>query len=194
MSQSTLKNGGYTPHNIGNQTLCSLNKQITKKTMSQFLLTQFDLHQRLFNNVLSGFTDTETNHRPYGDDNVNHVKYLAGHLLNSQYGLSMIGGLQPAVKWNELFAVMGQSEAKDDFNYPSIEEIKDEWNALYEPTREGLSKLTEDDLAETPPPPFDKVADSRGELWAFINHHIAYHLGQIGILRKAFGKKPMSYE
>lgn len=162
--------------------------------MSQLVLTQFDLHQRLFNNVLSGFTDTETNHRPYGDGNVNHVKYLAGHLLNSQYGLSIIAGIKPEVKWNDLFAVMGQSEAKDDFNYPSIKEIIDEWNALYEPTRKGLSKLTSNKLAEIPPPPFDKVAKSKGELWAFINHHQAYHIGQISILRKAFGKQAMSYE
>lgn len=162
--------------------------------MSQFLLTQFDLHQLLYNNVLDGFTDAETNRRPYDDENINHVKYLAGHLLNSQYGLSKIAGLQPTVKWNELFAVMGQSEAKDSFNYPSIKEIKDEWNALYEPTRKGLSNLTEDDPAETPPPPFDKVAETKGELWAFINHHQAYHIGQISLLRKAFGKEPMSYE
>lgn len=162
--------------------------------MSQFLLTQFDLHQRLFNNVLSGFTDTETNRRPYGDGNVNHVKYLAGHLLNSQYGLSMIAGLQPEIKWNELFAVMGQSEAKDNFNYPSIKEIKNEWNALHEPTREGLSKLTVEDLTQAPPSPFEQVADTSGELWAFINHHQAYHIGQISLLRKAFGKEAMSYQ
>lgn len=162
--------------------------------MSQFLLTQFDLHQRLYNNVLDGFTDAETNLRPYEDDKANHVKYLAGHLLNSQYGLTMIAGLQPDVKWNDLFAVMGQSEAKDDFNYPSIEEIKDEWNSLYEPARKELSKLTADELADIPLPPFDKVAESKGELWAFINHHIAYHIGQISLLRKAYGKQSMSYE
>lgn len=162
--------------------------------MSQFLLTQFDLHQNLYNNVLDGFTEAETNQRPYEDENVNHVKYLAGHLLNSQYGLAKIAGMKPNVKWNDLFAVMGQSEAKDDFDYPSIKEIKDEWNALYEPTRKGLSKLTIEDLTQAPPSPFEQVADSSGELWAFINHHIAYHIGQISILRKTFGKEPMSYE
>lgn len=162
--------------------------------MNQFLLTQFDLHQRLYNNVLEGFTEAETNQRPYGDKNVNHVKYLAGHLLNSQYGLALIAGLEPEIKWNELFAVMGQSEAKDDFNYPSIKEITDEWNALYEPTLERLNKLTVEDLTEAPPSPFEQVANSSGELWAFINHHQAYHIGQISILRKTFGKEPMSYD
>ncbi|MEX1062189.1 MAG: DinB family protein, partial [Balneolaceae bacterium] len=153
-----------------------------------------DLHQRLYQNVLDGFTDKETNRRPYGDATMNHVKYLAGHLLNSQYGLAMIAGLEPEIKWNELFAVMGQSVAKDDYSYPSIEEIKSEWKVLHEPVRKGLEALTTDDLTKIPPPPFDEVAETVGELWAFINHHIAYHIGQISILRKAFGKEPMSYQ
>lgn len=162
--------------------------------MKQYLLTQFDLHHRLFNNVLEGFTDEETNRRPHGDANMNHVKYLDGHLLNSQYGLALMAGLNPEVKWNELFAVMGRSEARDDFPYPTIEKIKKEWNKLYDPLRNGLERLTSEALNETPPAPFDRVADSKGELWAFINHHIAYHNGQIGILRKGFGKKPMRYD
>jgi len=160
----------------------------------QYLLTQFDLHHRLYNNVLQGFTDEETNQRLHNNPNMNHVKYLAGHLLNSQYALAQTAGLNVEVKWNELFAVMGQSEAKDDFPYPSIEEIKNEWNQLYEPTRNGLEKLSDDALRSTPHPPFDQVAESKGELWTFINHHIAYHMGQIGILRRGFGKEPMSYD
>ncbi|HET8736045.1 MAG TPA: DinB family protein [Pricia sp.] len=163
-------------------------------TMENPLLTQFNLHQKLYNNVLEGFTDEESNTRLHGDKNINHVKYLAGHLLNSQYGLARIAGMEPDIKWNELFAVMGQSKAQDDFTYPSLDEIKTEWNQMHEDTREGLSKLTEADLASTPPAPFDRVASSKEELWAFINHHQAYHIGQIGILRRGFGKEPMRYD
>jgi hypothetical protein len=162
--------------------------------MKNLLLAQFDLHHRLYNNVLEDFRDGETNQRLNGNTRINHVKYLAGHLLNSQYGLARMAGLKPEVKWNELFAVMGQSEAKDDFPYPAIEEIKGEWNQLHQPLRNNLEKLTPEMLAQTPPHPFHQVAASSGELWAFINHHIAYHIGQIGILRKGFGKKPMRYE
>lgn len=162
--------------------------------MKKYLLTQFDLHHLLYNNVLQGFTDEETNQRLYDGTKMNHVKYLAGHLLNSQYALAQTAGLDVDVKWNELFAVMGRSTAKDDFPYPSIDEIKDEWNQLYEPTRSGLERLSDENLNKTPHSPFDQVAESKGELWTFINHHIAYHIGQIGILRRGFGKEPMSYE
>ena len=166
----------------------------TLKAMKQPLLVQFDLHHRLYNNVLEGFSDEETNQRLYSDENINHVKYLAGHLLNAQYGLAMIAGHNPDKKWDELFAVMGQSEAKNSNPYPDIEEIKEEWNGWHRPIREGLNSLSDAALLETAPQPFDEISDSVGELWAFINHHQAYHIGQIGILRRGFGKKPMSYD
>lgn len=158
------------------------------------LIVQYDLHHKLFNNVLDGFTDEETNRRLEGYQAVNHVKYIAGHLLNSQYGLSTIAGLNPDVKWDELFGVMGQSQAKDNFPYPHIDEIKSEWNGLHEPARAGLMDLSPDYLTKKPPSPFDKVSESIGDLWAFINHHQAYHIGQIGILRRGFGKESMSYQ
>ena len=162
--------------------------------MNKLLLTQFDLHHRLYNNVLDGFSDEETNQRLNGITEINHVKYLAGHLLNSQYGLAAMAGIKVKVKWNDLFAVMGQSEAKDNFPYPNIEEIKTEWNQLHFPLREALEKLSPEILSNKPPAAFDQVAASAGELWAFINHHIAYHIGQIGILRRGFGKMPMRYD
>jgi len=158
------------------------------------LITQYDLHQRLYNNVLDGFTDEETNRRVPEYPQISHVKYIAGHLLASQYGLAQIAGLNPEIKWNELFAVMGQSEARDNVIYPHIDEIRNEWNNLYQPVREKLIQMNDDQLAASPPEPFDAVSESKGQLWAFITHHQAYHIGQIGILRRAFDKKPMSFQ
>jgi uncharacterized damage-inducible protein DinB len=105
----------------------------------------------------------------------------------------VIAGQKPELRWDELFAVMGQSEAKGDITYPRIEEIIREWNNLYLPVREGLKTLTAEQLCSKPPTPFDEVSDSLGELWAFVSHHKAYHIGQIGILRRAMGKAAMNY-
>lgn len=162
--------------------------------MQNQLIIQYDLHHKLFNNVLNGFTDAETNQRLEGYPEINHIKYIAGHLLNSQYGLAKLAGTNPEIKWNELFAVQGGSEAKDNYTYPGIDEIKEEWNGIHPGTREGLVKLTPADLERKPPEPFGQVAETSGSLWAFINHHQAYHIGQIGILRRGFGKPPMSYD
>jgi len=161
--------------------------------MKDVLLYQFNLHHLLYNNVLEGFTDKETNERLYGYPQMNHVKYLAGHILNSHYGLATITSMKPDIKCNELFAVMHLSEAKDNFEYPTIEEIKNEWNGLCHPLRSKLEEMSAKELQAVPPAPFDQVADSSSELWSFINHHVAYHIGQIGILRRGFGKSPMRY-
>src|SRR5690625_886910 len=141
--------------------------------MKRPLLNQYDLHHRLYMNVLADFTDEETNKRLDGHPQMNHVKYLAGHLLNSQYGLAVLAGLNPQMKWGDLFAVGGRSEARDDYQYPHIDEIKNEWNAIHAGTRGGLEALTEAELMEKPPAHFDQVASTALDLWSFINHNQA---------------------
>jgi len=168
--------------------------------MNNVLLAQFSFHYHLYNNVLEGFTDEEANQRLHGNKKMNHVKYLAGHLLNSQYGFGFLAGKHLKVKWNDLFAVMGQSQAQDDISYPSLDEIKKEWNEIYQPTRQALEQLSDKELIRIPPKPVDKVFEnspifenSVAGFMAFLNHHQAYHIGQIGILRRGFGKQPMEY-
>jgi len=164
------------------------------------LIAQFRLHHLLYNNVLEGFSDDEANQRLNGDKNVNHIKYLAGHLLNSQYGYGFLAGLRLPVKWHELFAAMNQSKARDDISYPSIDEIKSEWNSIHSPILEALNKLSEEELNRVPPKPLDKVFENNpffentiAGFMTFLNHHQAYHIGQAGIMRKAFGKEPLRY-
>lgn len=168
--------------------------------MRKLLLAQFNLHHRLYNNVLEDFADEETNRRLCGDRNINHVKYIAGHLLNAQYGLAALAGIPMEPRWEELFAPLGQSKARDDFKYPGIQEVKAEWNRIYDPVRTGFENLTAADLKRTPPRPLDKVFENDAifentvaDFWAFLNHHQAYHIGQIGILRRGFAKAPMRY-
>lgn len=169
--------------------------------MKNYLLAQFDFHHRLYNNVLEGFTDAESNARLHGDTNLNHVKYLAGHLLNSQYGLALLSGLQIQPKWSDLFAPAGQTRARDDVAYPELDAIKSEWNAIHPDIHHGLSALTSDALHATAPEPLgsffagDTVfGNNVGGVWGFLNHHQAYHIGQIGLLRRGFGKPPMRYD
>lgn len=168
--------------------------------MKQYLLSQFNQHQLLFNNVLADFTDEETNQRLYNDTRINHVKYIAGHLLDSRQALGLLIGVPTDWKWNDLFAGRRQTRALDDISYPSIREIIGEWNHLYESLKSGLEALSTDKLEQRAPDPFGEVfenntifTNSIGGIWAFINHHQAYHIGQIGILRRGFGKEPMKY-
>lgn len=172
--------------------------------MKSQLLMQFDLHHRLFNNVLEDLSDKETNIRVNGNTNMNHIKYIAGHLMSTQYGFAYLAGLRPEEKWNELFSPASGSRAMDNIAYPDIGEIAGEWNHMYEGIREGLVQLPADTLHSRPPSPMDGIIGNTtlgtvfdntiAGLWAFFNHHQAYHIGQIGVLRRGLGKKAMRYD
>lgn len=159
------------------------------------LLVEYTIHSKWFNNALADLSDEECNRRV--DVNMNHIKYLAGHLLNSQYAFAFIAELALEHKWDDLFAGSGKTKAKDDFPYPTIGEIKEEWCKIYPIIKAGLSVLSpeklQEELPNSPVAGLGGLLGTRGDLWLFLNLHQAYHIGQIGMLRRAFGKDPMRY-
>lgn len=161
------------------------------------LLAQYDLHDVLFNNVTADISDEESNQCIA--DPMNSVKWLAGHLLWANANFANIGGITIDVKWRDHFHTK-EGACPEDLNappspLPSLEDIRQKWNNDSPMLRKALEELPEEALSvqithRHPILPFD---DTVGGLWAFINHHQAYHLGQIGILRRAHGKNAMSY-
>lgn len=158
------------------------------------LLAQYDLHNILFNNVLADISDEESN-KTVGDP-MNNVKFIAGHLLWAQRNLARTGGAQVTVPWVDHFA-SGPGATEEDLNapkseLPTLQMIKDKWNEIAPAIRTGLENLPEEALNSPVQfllPMFNTVAG----VWAFINHHQAYHIGQIGVLRRGLGKEPMKY-
>jgi hypothetical protein len=158
------------------------------------LLAQYDLHNVLFNNVTADISDAESNKQVA--DPMNNVKWLAGHLLWAQRNLARIGGAAVTIPWVDHFSA-GPGQTEEDRNapkseLPTLEMIKDKWNELAPAIRAGLENVPEEALnspVDFPLPFFKTVAG----LWAFINHHQAYTIGQIGILRRGLGKEAMKY-
>ncbi|HWZ02380.1 MAG TPA: DinB family protein [Mucilaginibacter sp.] len=154
------------------------------------LLIQYDLHTALFNNVLVDINEEEAAVRLA--PGINHVKWLAGHLVWGQLGLARMGNVQVNIPWTDHFNTQLSEPVSKEIEMPSLDEIKKEWNRYAEAIREGLSQMSEESLngpIEFPLPAF-KTTES---LWTFINHHQAYTIGQIGILRRALGKEAMKY-
>ncbi|BAU54798.1 DinB family protein [Mucilaginibacter gotjawali] len=154
------------------------------------LLIQYDLHTTLFNNVLVDINEEEAEVRLA--PGINHVKWLAGHLVWGQLGLARMGNVQVDIPWTDHFNTQLTEPVSASIKMPSLEEIKAEWNKYTGPIREGLEQMPEEALnspIEFPLPAF-KTTES---LWTFINHHQAYTIGQIGILRRALGKEAMKY-
>ena len=161
------------------------------------LLAQYDLHNVLYNNVIADISDEESNQTVA--DPMNSVKWLAGHLLWANANLANIGGVRVEVLWRDHFHTK-EGGGPADFNAPKSElptlaQIKTKWNEDAPVIRAGLENLPDmalDTVIAIPHPifPFDNTL---GGLWAFINHHQAYTIGQIGILRRGLGKGAMKY-
>ena len=159
------------------------------------LLKQFDLLDRWFKNSLANLSDEETNQRI--SPGMNHIKYIAGHLFHTNYVFTQFAGVKVEPKWNDLFSGQGKTKALDDYPYPHISEIIAEWDVLFPMVRNGLANLPEEILNKEVPSPIAQsgIFDSTiRDLWTFLNFHQAYHIGQIGILRKGLGKETMKYQ
>jgi uncharacterized damage-inducible protein DinB len=159
-------------------------------TSATALKAQFDLQTRLFNNTLEGVTDSETNAR--GNDHVNHMKFIAGHLLNTRLGfMTQLTGGQP----DDSYAAQFGRGVKIDPNatYPSINQITSKWNEISGAIGEGITKLPEEALEAKSPVQTPVADDTIRGLLAFLVSHESYHIGQLGLLRKMIGKEAMSY-
>ncbi len=157
-----------------------------KAHSAQTLATQFDLHTRLFNNVLEGISDAEADVRL--SDTVNHLKWLAGHLTSTRFSIGQMADQDP---WAELFS-HGHG-LRTDVAYPPIEAIKAKWNAISDKVSAGLAHLPDAVLGGPAPANVPVNDDTLGGMLAFMMHHEAYHLGQMGLLRKYLGKEAMKY-
>ncbi len=161
------------------------------------LLAQYELHNILYNNVIADISDEEASKSVA--DPMNSVKWLAGHLLWAQGNIAKMGGLVIDNPWVGHFATGPGASAEElaspKGEMPALEAIKNKWNEVTPSIRAALENLPEEALNTVvefkhPIYPFDNTLAG---LWAFLNHHQAYTIGQIGILRRGLGKAAMKY-
>ncbi len=159
-----------------------------KSPVACALVAQFDLHTRLFNNVLDGLSEFDTSSRPKG---VNHIKWIAGHLTTSRFALKGFADLNVSDPYEEFFA-HGKS-LSEDADYPTINAIRDLWNEISDTISAGLSRLPEEVLNGPAPARLPIGDDTLEGMLAFLMHHEAYHLGQMGLLRRQLGHEALTY-
>jgi hypothetical protein len=152
------------------------------------LLAQVDLHNTLFNNVLVDISEEEANSKLV--PSINNIKWLAGHLLWVQSNLARTFGVPVEIVWIDHYN--NQIPQPPDVEIPSLEEIKNAWNQYAAAIRQGLENVTDETLNSPIEFPLPAFRTNEG-LWAFLNHHQAYTIGQIGILRRGLGKEAMKY-
>jgi uncharacterized damage-inducible protein DinB len=148
----------------------------------------FELQTRLLNNVLSGIEENNAAVRLGG--NTNHIAWLTGHIVSSRHAIvNLIGGTMD-YQYDDLF---GQGKGLEDTQYPSLHDLKSAWDTCSISLMGQLGQLERTALEEEAPIKVPLGNGSMRSLIAFFAHHEAYHIGQLGILRKYFGAEAMKY-
>jgi hypothetical protein len=121
-----------------------------------------------------------------------HILWLAGHLAWALDELVVQGfGRKPSMlpaDWGKLFA-MGTKTTPNAADYPPFADVRAHLEKVAQAAREQLQSWTDDTLNRPLPDDYrakDFFGTHRGFLRAF-SFHDAYHIGQIGLLRRIAG-------
>lgn len=149
------------------------------------ITSMFDLQTRLFHNVLDGIADDAAGTQQ--NPNANHIKFLAGHLVYTRMMLKDFAGLPEDARFAPFAKNMDANGS-----YLPMADIMAKWDEIAGPLGNALKNLPAEVLAG--PGPFaSPMGATMEEVLGFFMHHEAYHLGQLGLLRKFAGQEAMKY-
>jgi len=146
-----------------------------------------ELNAALFRRALEGVDQASGERRP--NDHTNSLAFIACHALDARFNLMKLTGHERTNPWQTLF-----DEATDISTmkeYPPLYEVLAEWDELHEATLACLAEMTTAELDAESPARFPTEDRSILGGIAFLAFHEAYHVGQMGLVRKYFGFDPV---
>lgn len=148
-----------------------------------------ELNTRLLVNCLDGVDDATAARRVEG--RTNNMAFLAAHVLDARVFLAGYLGLEVE---SPLPEEMQEARGIDDVSeLPTLESIRESWTEVWAALEPRLREVREEELLAWSPRSFP-VSDPtvRGGV-AFLTQHESYHVGQLALLRRAFGHEAMEY-
>ncbi len=126
-----------------------------------------------------------------------HIAWQVGHLAMAQYFLTLmrVRGRQPddesliSKEFLRLFQ-KGSEAVADPTLYPTVSELLSVWERVHQRSLEEMGSYSETLLAEPVPEPYFGYPNKLGSL-LFCAAHEMLHAGQIGLIRRQLGKKPI---
>lgn len=137
----------------------------------------------LLKTALENLSDEELHRR--GGPQSNSMLWITGHLALSRHRMLKLAGEDREFAWADLFSRGSAIQAPDA--YPPLDEVLQAWDRGSSELLAALPKMTPSQLFAKSPqslPTDDKSV--RGAL-SFLVYHEAYHIGQMGYLRKMLG-------
>lgn len=150
---------------------------------------QVALHTHLFRRCLEEMTDAQAATRIEG--RTNSAAFVAAHLVDSRTWTCRMLGLDLPAPFGGAIAYGTSIEDLEEL--PSVEAIREEWNAVSTVLEARMAALTEGELAAPAAQRFPVRDPSLAGALAFLLHHEAYHIGQLALLRRAVGLPAMVY-
>ena len=142
-----------------------------------------EITTNLYVKALAGVSPELFFARPSGT--TNSLAWIAGHVLQSRARLHKLAGEKVEVPWRELFRPEGLPP--DPSGYPSAAELVERWQAVTEALLRRLDALDEGVLTAAPQLRVPSNDHTLIGAIAFAAYHEAYHVGQMGYLRRWHG-------
>jgi uncharacterized damage-inducible protein DinB len=118
----------------------------------------------------------------------NTANWILGHLVNVQNQVMRIIGAPPVWESEQLERARFDHPIRDAADAIDWDTLVDRFNASRNACLAALSALSDESLAEKMPGPFGDPS-TRAGLLSILSFHQAYHTGQLGMARRAAGKK-----
>lgn len=153
----------------------------------EFILKSFEANTPLFAQALDDVSEEEMRRSP--SDHNSSMLWLAGHLLRGRGRTLILLG-----KNGDSWDLFGRGTKLDpNAKYPTKQEILHHWAEYAGRLHHALREVKEGDIkkqATAPnPPSFDGTI---GGQVAFLAFHEAYHMGQLGYVRKWLGHSALT--
>lgn len=154
---------------------------------NEVVIGQYGMCAFLMDKYLDGLTDAEAMQPgPSG----NSINWLVGHLaLARNHALFALTGERPWPVEDLARYARGNPAATDNTGALPLAELKARFAAAQTPITEKLAGMTPAQAATKAPfSPLGNPNETIASLFTTLAFHEGYHLGQIGMLRRALGK------
>ena len=118
----------------------------------------------------------------------NTANWILGHLVNVHNGVMQVIGAPPVWENEQLERARFDHQINDDADAIDWDTLVERFTASREACLATLAALSDESLAEKMPGPFGNET-TRAGLLATLAVHQCYHAGQLGMARRAAGKK-----
>jgi uncharacterized damage-inducible protein DinB len=155
------------------------------------LLAAFDWTDKAVEDLFAAIPADEFLHQPCAGGN--HALWTLGHLATvNQYFLKTLAGRDSGLfdKYKEMFFAKSHPST-DAATYPPVEVLRDYFATSRAAFRDWVASLSDEQLAGPPPAEFQKFAPTLGNVLMRLLWHEGMHYGQLTVIRKSLGLKPV---